>query len=55
MRPVVGTRMRSALLMSRRGFASSARRLDKYGFIGLGQMVSVAVFNLHLASQIHMA
>ncbi|KAJ4053728.1 hypothetical protein NW756_011316 [Fusarium oxysporum] len=34
MRP--STRLGS--LMLRRGFASSARRLDNYGFIGLGQM-----------------
>jgi hypothetical protein len=35
MRP--STRLGSLVL--RRGFASSARRLDNYGFIGLGQMV----------------
>ncbi|KAH6673938.1 3-hydroxyisobutyrate dehydrogenase [Plectosphaerella plurivora] len=30
--------LRTTLRVSRRGFATSARRLDKYGFIGLGQM-----------------
>jgi hypothetical protein len=37
MRP--STRLGS--LMLRRGFASSARRLDNYSFIGLGQMVCI--------------
>ncbi|CRK42121.1 hypothetical protein VD0002_g5058 [Verticillium dahliae] len=38
MRPST-TRIRTALRTARhRGFATSARRLDKYGFIGLGQM-----------------
>jgi hypothetical protein len=33
--------MRLGSFVLRRGFASSARRLDNYGFIGLGQMVCV--------------
>ncbi|EEY15235.1 3-hydroxyisobutyrate dehydrogenase [Verticillium alfalfae VaMs.102] len=41
MRPST-TRIRTALRTARhRGFATSACRLDKYGFIGLGQMTTV--------------
>lgn len=32
--------MRVGGLVQRRGFASTARRLDHYAFVGLGQMVS---------------
>ena len=38
---VVGSKLwRAAAPAQRRGFASTTRRLDTYGFIGLGQMVS---------------
>lgn len=40
-------------LVQRRGFASTARRLDSYGFVGLGQMVSISMscLNINMAEQ----
>jgi hypothetical protein len=38
---------RPALRAQRRAFSSSARRLDNYAFIGLGQMVCLCDFDSH--------